>query len=292
VTVKFNQAAAYPDVRILEYSGVDPSSPLDVTAAATGKGTSASSGSATTTSANELIFGAGNSFDRFTAPGSGWVQRILNVYGNIAEDKIVRSRGSYAATATNSTGSWVMQMVALKARSSGGVGSAPSVSSVSPSSGSSSGGTAVTITGSNFVAGAAVTFGGTAASNVSVVNSTSITATVPAHAAGAVNVVVSDNKGNGTLTNGFTYTAAPPIQHAVALSWTASSSANIQSYNVYRSTISGGYYGLIGSIVGSLAYTDNTVKSGTTYYYVTTAVSNQGQESGYSNQAVAIVPSP
>ena len=49
VTVTFNQAAAYQDVRILEYSGLDPSTPLDVTAAAVGSGTSASSGSASTT---------------------------------------------------------------------------------------------------------------------------------------------------------------------------------------------------------------------------------------------------
>lgn len=60
VTVTFNQSAKFPDMRILEYSGLDKVVPLDVTAAATGSGTSASSGSATTTSANELIFGAGS----------------------------------------------------------------------------------------------------------------------------------------------------------------------------------------------------------------------------------------
>ena len=51
VTVSFNQAAAFVDVRILEYSGLDTSSPLDVTAGAAGSGTSMSSGAATTTSA-------------------------------------------------------------------------------------------------------------------------------------------------------------------------------------------------------------------------------------------------
>ena len=60
VTVTFNQSASFPDVRILEYSGLDPVAPLDVTAAAGGAGASASSGSATTAAANELIFGAGN----------------------------------------------------------------------------------------------------------------------------------------------------------------------------------------------------------------------------------------
>jgi hypothetical protein len=118
VTVKFNQAAAYPDVRILEYSGLDPTNPLDVTAGASGSGTSASSGSATTTSANELIFGAGNSQHHYTAAGSGFASRIINTYGSIAEDKIVSSIGSNAATATNSAGFWVMQTATFKANSS------------------------------------------------------------------------------------------------------------------------------------------------------------------------------
>src|SRR5678815_6134346 len=59
VTVTFNKAAAYPDVRILEYSGLDKTSPLDTGAAASGSGTAANSGAVVTTSASELIFGAG-----------------------------------------------------------------------------------------------------------------------------------------------------------------------------------------------------------------------------------------
>jgi hypothetical protein len=114
VTVTFNQAAAYPDVRILEYSGLSTSSPLDVTAAAVGSGSSASSGSATTTSGNELIFGAGTSDNFFSGAGSGFTKRIINLYGNIAEDKVVSSIGGYAATAINSSGGWVMQMATFK----------------------------------------------------------------------------------------------------------------------------------------------------------------------------------
>ena len=49
----------------------------------------------------------------------------------------------------------------------------------------------MTITGTNFAAGATVTFGGTAATNVVVVNSTTITATTPAGSAGAVTVTVT-----------------------------------------------------------------------------------------------------
>ena len=59
MTATFNGAAAFVDVRVLEYSGLDTSSPLDVTAEGTGRGTSPGSASASTTAANELIFGAG-----------------------------------------------------------------------------------------------------------------------------------------------------------------------------------------------------------------------------------------
>ncbi len=84
----------------------------------------------------------------------------------------------------------------------------PTVTAVAPNSGPVSGGTAVTITGANFLAGATVTFGGTPATNVTVASSTSITATTPAAAAGAVNVVVTNSGGqSGALNNGYTYTA-------------------------------------------------------------------------------------
>ena len=88
---------------------------------------------------------------------------------------------------------------------------APTVAGVSPNSGTTGGGTSVTITGANFVAGATVTFGGAAATNVNVANASSITATTPAHAAGAVNVVVTNTNGlSGALTGGYTYTSPPP----------------------------------------------------------------------------------
>ncbi len=86
------------------------------------------------------------------------------------------------------------------------------VSAISPSSGLTSGGTAVTITGNSFVNGAMVTIGGGAATSVVVTNATTITAVTPAHATGKVNVVVTNpDTSNATLTNGFFYTP-PPAQ--------------------------------------------------------------------------------
>ena len=87
----------------------------------------------------------------------------------------------------------------------------PTVASVSPNAGPIAGGTDVTITGTDFTGATAVTFGGTAATNVIVVGPTSITATTPAHAAGAVDVVVTTPAGTGTGTNVYTYAAAPTV---------------------------------------------------------------------------------
>jgi len=76
----------------------------------------------------------------------------------------------------------------------------------------------------------------------------------------------------------------------VLLSWNADT-GSISGYNTYRSTVSGGPYSkLTASPQPATSYTDLAVQSGTTYYYVVTAVSTSSMESGYSNQAEATVP--
>lgn len=70
----------------------------------------------------------------------------------------------------------------------------------------------------------------------------------------------------------------------IDLSWGAITEAT--SYNVYRSTTSGGPYTKIADGVNGTAYTDSDVTNGTTYYYVVTAVTADG-ESEYSNEASA-----
>jgi hypothetical protein len=68
----------------------------------------------------------------------------------------------------------------------------PTVASISPNNGPASGGTAVTITGTNFVQGATVTIGGVTPSNVVVADSTTITAVTPPHTVGPVEVTVAN----------------------------------------------------------------------------------------------------
>jgi len=79
-------------------------------------------------------------------------------------------------------------------------------------------------------------------------------------------------------------------QYSVNLSWSPSPS-QVVGYNVYRSNQSGGPYSKINSALDSnTAYTDNSVTAGQTYYYATTAVNSEGQESAYSNLAEAVIP--
>ena len=208
VSVTFNAAVLYPDVRVLEYTGADTTNPLDVTAAAAGTSLASTSGPASTTSLNELIFGAGTTFNTYF-PGSGFTQRVLTNFGDIAEDATVASTGSYSVTASlRLSAPWVTQMATF--RGQGSSTPAFTVSGISPSSGTASGGTSVKITGTGFLPGATVTFGGIAGTNVAEPDGSTITVTTPSHAAGTVNVVVTNGIAqSGTLTNAYTYTAAP-----------------------------------------------------------------------------------
>lgn len=88
----------------------------------------------------------------------------------------------------------------------GVISSPPALASIEPTTGSSSGGTSITLTGTNFKSGATVTMGGNAATDVVVISSTRITAVTPARALGPADVVVTNPEGlSATLTRGFTY---------------------------------------------------------------------------------------
>lgn len=82
----------------------------------------------------------------------------------------------------------------------------PLLASLSPNTGPAAGGTAVIITGNQFIAGTTITIGGSPLVNPVIVNNTTITGTTPPHAVGNVNVVATSADGSTTLVNGFTYT--------------------------------------------------------------------------------------
>lgn len=91
----------------------------------------------------------------------------------------------------------------------------PGEISLSPTSGPTTGGTPVTISGSNFVGGATVSFGGSSLS-ASVQNSWKLTLDSPTHAtAEAVSVQVTNPNGDKSGTAQFTYTATAPAPGTV-----------------------------------------------------------------------------
>jgi hypothetical protein len=89
-----------------------------------------------------------------------------------------------------------------------GAPAALALNSITPTTGFTSGGTAITLTGTGFLSGATVTLAGEPVA-VTFINSVSLRVTAPAHASGAVDIVVTNPGGaTGTLPAAFTYTAA------------------------------------------------------------------------------------
>ncbi|WP_349627825.1 IPT/TIG domain-containing protein, partial [Rhodopseudomonas sp. BR0C11] len=87
---------------------------------------------------------------------------------------------------------------------------APTITGISPSSGSTGGATSVTISGTNLSGVTSVTVGG-ASATLGTNTSTSIVITTPSGTAGARDVVVTTAGGSATATGGFTYVAPPSI---------------------------------------------------------------------------------
>jgi hypothetical protein len=123
--------------------------------------------------------------------------------------------------------------------------------------------------------------------------STSFTVTFKPQASGAATASGSynSNAAASSVAQALSGTGTPAPQHSVALSWNPSSST-VVGYNVYRGSVSGGPYSKINAMNPGITYTDSTVQSGQTYFYVTTAVDGSGNESANSNQTQAVIPTP
>jgi formylglycine-generating enzyme required for sulfatase activity len=87
----------------------------------------------------------------------------------------------------------------------------PTIATVSPNVGPSTGGTTITITGTNFTGATSVKIGTKVATGLVVVNPTTITAVTPVNTTGPKSVSVTTPGGTATLANGYTYVAPPTI---------------------------------------------------------------------------------
>jgi hypothetical protein len=190
-----------------------------------------------------------------------------------------------------------------------GTGTAAGTLAVSPASlsfGSVVVGSNASLSGSLTASGAAVTVQSASLTNGEfALSGISLPATIPAgqaatftvtftpQASGATSASLSfsSNASNSPAVQTMTGTGTAQTQHTVDLTWDASAGA--VGYDLYRGTVSGGPYTMINtSLDSTTTYTDSTVVSGQTYYYVAAAINASGEESGYSNQVQAVVPTP
>jgi chitodextrinase len=295
LTVTFSGSVPYADIRVAEYSGLDSTSPVDVTASASGSATTANSGNVTTTSANELIYGAGMTGGGFSStPINGFTTRVLTQPDtDIAIDKNVTSTGTYSATATVS-GSWLMQAVGFKAANTSGDTTAPTVptglsaTATSPSQINLSwtaSTDSVGVTGYKiFRDGSQInTATGTTFSDTGLTPSHSYSYTVLAYDAAGNNSAQSSSASATTQADATapsvpsSVTGTPAIT-SVALSWTASTdNVAVANYKVYRD----GGATAVGSPTGT-SFTDTGLTASHTYSYQVSAVDTAGNESNKS----------
>jgi hypothetical protein len=160
------------------------------------------------------VFGRGY-FD----PGAGYPSRLqASVSGGVTVNSVTYTSptsmtldlntigvppGPVTVTITNPDGQSVTSGSGFVTIGAGGP--APTVTAIAPTSGPAAGGTAVTVTGTNFLDGAGVTIGGVAATGVTVTSATTADASTPALAAGTLNDVTLTNADtqSGTLVAGW-----------------------------------------------------------------------------------------
>jgi hypothetical protein len=138
------------------------------------------------------------------------------------------------------------------------------LTSVSPASGSTAGGQAVTITGTNLTGATSVTFGGAPATSVVVVNDTTITCVTPARPAGTASVLVTTAGGTNAANTLYTYVNAPTV---TSVSPAAGPAAGGQSVTITGTNLTGA----TGVTFGGAAATSVVVVNATTITCVTPA---------------------
>jgi hypothetical protein len=189
-----------------EFSGVAVS-PLDQTAGATTQTSSPVDAGSLVTTGTALIFAASISEDSIS-DGAGFTAGIsAGTVGFGRSQYILNQAAGTIDTAFGANGSdfWGASAVDFLAQVA-----VPVVSSVAPSSGgSTSGGTACTVSGTHLTGTTQVQFGGSNATAIAISNDSTVFCTSPAHAQGLVDVILTTPGGSSTLVNGFSYNNAP-----------------------------------------------------------------------------------
>ena len=135
----------------------------------------------------------------------------------------------------------------------------PTVTSIAPSSGAPLGGTAVTITGTNFNGTMAVHFGATQASSFTIVNPTTISATSPA-GTGIVDVTVTNSFGTSATTaaDQFTYFAVSVTANPISAVAESAFSGAVATFNENTGDLDP-----LADFAATIAWGDGTTSAGT-----------------------------
>jgi hypothetical protein len=298
---------------IYEVKGVTTTLDSSGTQLLTGTALSVSTASATTNASDYVLsfFAEDNSQHTFTVgAGYGDAETTNSPSSDSAfsEDKVVATTGVQTATATSSSsGVFVDLIVAFKGAGTTGptltlapaslaftatAGMAPAnkMFNISMSAGSWSFSTS-SDAGWLSVLPTSGTVGTTV---IPLTVSAASQATCPQSLTGHITVTAA-GAGNSPQVETVTY-AVNCIQHTVQLSWTASATPPaVDGYNVYRYTAGAGCTGSVtklkSALITTTTFADNTVASGSSYCYYSTA-SSSGVESSASNTFSVSVPTP
>lgn len=157
------------------------------------------------------------------------------------------------------------------------------------------GSVAVAIT-QDTISGAGFSAGITTPINLNPTQSVNVPVVFTPSASGTVSGSLTLLSSNGTtlLQVPLSGTGLAPQAHSVDVAWDPSTSATLQGYNVYRSTVHGGPYTRISPTLSptTLLFTDTTPLSGKTYFYVVTDISTSGAESAASVEVAVTIPVP
>jgi hypothetical protein len=173
----------------------------------------------------------------------------------------------------------------------------PTLASIVPNSGPSSGGTTVTLTGTGFSSDSIVLFDATPATSVNVGSETEITCDAPAHAEGPVSVTVSNVNGTAELEAGLAYlytaSAGGPLPTVASIAPTAGPSAggtpciiaglNYQDPGAGTTTVSFGAVPATGVVVTSNTRISCNSPAGTPGATVSVTVTNDNGSGSKSN---------
>ena len=116
VTVTFATNNQDADVRVVEYSGPSATSCFDVGRSASGNSIAMDTGTQSTNHAHDVIVAATFQTNMTSASDATYTNRLITGFGDLVEDQIVSTTGSYHARATQDiAGDWVMQLAAFTA---------------------------------------------------------------------------------------------------------------------------------------------------------------------------------